>query len=229
MENFYRALLDQAGRKPFELPGAYPHYNPDRPGQVEHIALDLTFDIPNKSYSGTSKVTIMPVIDGVDSLMMDAVDLNIHSVKVGRAKQNFEYDGEQIKVKLKTPTTAGKAFTLTIDYAVENPQRGIYFVGPDEHYPDKPTQVWTQGEDEDSRFWFPCFDYPGQLATSEIRAKVPKKFKVVSNGELIATEAAGSAKIYHWKLEKVHPSYLMTLAIGEFDEINDKWNGWPVN
>ncbi|MEL6491268.1 MAG: M1 family metallopeptidase [Cyanobacteria bacterium J06621_3] len=229
MENFYSTLLDQAGRKPFELPGAYPHYNPDRPGQVEHIALDLTFDIPNKSYSGTCKVTIMPVIDGVDSLMMDAVDLNIHSVKVGRAKQNFEYDGEQIKVKLKTPTTAGKAFTLTIDYAVENPQRGIYFVGPDEHYPDKPTQVWTQGEDEDSRFWFPCFDYPGQLATSEIRAKVPRKFKVVSNGELIATEAAGSDKIYHWKLEKVHPSYLMTLAIGEFDEINDKWNGRPVN
>ena len=60
MANIYSSLFDQAdqnGRKPFELPGAYPHYNPDRPGQVEHIALDLAFDIPNKSYSGTCKVS----------------------------------------------------------------------------------------------------------------------------------------------------------------------------
>ncbi|MEO0648786.1 MAG: aminopeptidase, partial [Cyanobacteria bacterium J06650_10] len=180
MENIYTTLLDQAGRKSFELPGAYPHYNPDRPGQVEHIALDLAFDIPNKSYSGTCTIRIKPVVDGVESLTLDAVDLKIQSVKVGKSAQTFDYDGEQLHVQLKTPTKADKAFALAIEYAVENPQRGIYFVGPDEHYPDKPTQVWTQGEDEDSRFWFPCFDYPGQLATSEIKARVPKKFKVVS-------------------------------------------------
>ncbi|MEM6599373.1 MAG: M1 family metallopeptidase, partial [Cyanobacteria bacterium P01_C01_bin.69] len=229
MENIYSTLLDQAGRKSFELPGAYPHYNPDRPGQVEHIALDLAFDIPNKSYSGTCKVRIAPVVDGVTSLTLDAVDLDIKSVKVANAKQAFDYDGQQLKVSLKTPTKAQKPFTLNIEYAVKNPQRGIYFVGPDKNYPDKPTQVWTQGEDEDSRFWFPCFDYPGQLATSEIRVRVPKKFKAVSNGELVSTETEGSDKIYHWKLEKVHPSYLMTLAIGEFEEIKDKWNDRPVN
>ncbi|MEM9090490.1 MAG: M1 family metallopeptidase [Cyanobacteria bacterium P01_F01_bin.53] len=229
MENIYSVLLDQASRKSFELPGAYPHYNPDRPGQVEHIALDLAFDIPKKSYSGTCKIRVNPVVDGIDSLSLDAVDLTIRSVKVGNTKQPFDYDGEQLKVTLKNPTQSGKAFTLAIDYANENPQRGIYFIGPDKHYPDKPVQVWTQGEDEDSRFWFPCFDYPGQLATSEIRARVPKKFKVVSNGELIGTEAAGSDKIYHWKLEKVHPSYLMTLAIGEFDEIKDQWKDRSVS
>ncbi len=229
MANSYFSLLDQAGRKPFELPGAYPHYNPDRPGQVEHIALDLAFDIPAKRYSGTCKVRIAPVIDGLSGLTLDAVDLQIKSVKVGKTKQDFDYDGEQLQVTLKTPTEFGKSFTLAIEYAVENPQRGIYFIGPDEHYPDKPTQVWTQGEDEDSRFWFPCFDYPGQLATSEIRVRVPKKYRVVSNGELVSTEAEGSDKIYHWKLEKVHPSYLMTLAIGAFDEITDEWQGRPVS
>ncbi len=228
MENIYASHLDQAGRKSFELPGAYPHYNPDRPGQVEHISLDLAFDIPNKSYSGSCKIQIAPVVDGVESLTLDAVDLQIKSVKVGSTKQTFDYDGEQLQVTLKTPTRAGKSFILAIDYAVENPQRGIYFVGPDKHYPNKPTQVWTQGEDEDSRFWFPCFDYPGQLATSEIRARVPKQFTVVSNGELVTTETDGDEKIYHWKLEKVHPSYLMTLAIGEFEQIEDQWQKRPV-
>lgn len=217
------------GPQPFELPGAYPHYTPDRPGQVEHIALDLAPDILNQSYQGTCKVRINPVRSGIDHFTMDAVNLQIGSVKVGTAKQTFDYDGEQLQIQLKQPLEMGKSVTVTIAYKVEQPQRGIYFVGPNEHYPDKPTQVWTQGEDEDSRFWFPCFDYPGQLATSEVRVRVPKKYLAVSNGELIETKAEGDDKIYHWRLEQVHPSYLMTLAVGEFDVVKDEWQGKPVS
>ncbi|MEL6261727.1 MAG: M1 family metallopeptidase [Cyanobacteria bacterium J06626_6] len=228
MENIYETLLDQANRKSFELPGAYPHYNPDRPGQVEHIALDLIFDIPHKRYSGTCTIQINPVVDGVSSLQLDAVALDIQSVKVGNIEQTFEYDGEQLHITLKQATKARTPFSLVISYAVENPQRGLYFIGPDKDYPGKPVQVWTQGEDEDSRFWFPCFDYPGQLATSEIRVQIPKQFKAISNGELVHTAQKGNDTIYHWKLEKVHPSYLMTLAIGEFEEITDSWKGKPV-
>ncbi|MBE9065902.1 M1 family metallopeptidase [Leptolyngbya cf. ectocarpi LEGE 11479] len=219
---------DENGHKSFELPGASPHYNPDRPGQVEHIALDLDFDIPKKSYSGTCTITLNPVRNGVDSLTLDAVSLTITSVTIGDEPQPFDYDGEQLHIHLTKPTLAGQAIALTIAYAVKEPQRGIYFIAPDEHYPDKPHQVWTQGEDEDSRFWFPCFDYPGQLATSEVRVRVPKKYFALSNGDLISTEDDGKAKIYHWKLDKVHPSYLMTLAIGEYDSIETEWRGRPV-
>lgn len=214
--------------KSFEMAGARPHYNPDRPGQVEHIFLDLTLDIPGQSFGGTCQIRLNPVRSGIETLVLDAVDLKIEGVKVGRAKQTFDYDGEQLQIHLKQPTTAGKVFTVAIAYSVTQPQRGLYFVQADEHYPDKPTQVWTQGEDEDSRFWFPCFDYPGQLATSEIRVRVPKAFMAISNGELIETEVDGKQKIYHWLQRQVHPTYLMTLAVGEFAEIIDDWQGKPV-
>lgn len=214
--------------KSFEMAGARPHYNPDRPGQVEHIFLDLTLDIPGQSFGGTCQIRLKPVRSGIKTLVLDAVDLQIEGVKVGRAKQPFDYDGEQLQIHLKQPTTAGKVFTVAIAYSVTQPQRGLYFVQPDEHYPDKPTQVWTQGEDEDSRFWFPCFDYPGQLATSEIRVRVPKAYMAISNGELIETEVDGKQKIYHWLQRQVHPTYLMTLAVGEFAEIIDDWQGKPV-
>lgn len=214
--------------KSFEMAGARPHYNPDRPGQVEHIFLDLTLDIPAHSFSGTCQIRLNPIRSGIETLVLDAVDLQIEGVKVGRAKQPFDYDGEQLQIHLKQPTKAGKVFTVAIAYTVHRPQRGLYFVQPDEHYPDKPTQVWTQGEDEDSRFWFPCFDYPGQLATSEIRVRVPKTYMAISNGELIETEVDGKQKIYHWLQREVHPTYLMTLAVGQFAEIIDEWQGKPV-
>jgi aminopeptidase N len=215
-------------RKPFELPGARPHYNPDRPGQVEHIFLDLVLDIPHQSFNGTCTIALTPVRSGIEQLTLDAVNLNIQSVQVNETPQQFDCDGEQLHVYLQTPTQAGTALKIALAYSVEQPQRGLYFITPDKHYPNKPIQVWTQGEDEDSRFWFPCFDYPGQLATSEIRVRVPKPLIAISNGELIATEDAGDDKIYHWVQQQIHPTYLMTLAVGDFAEIKDEWNGKPV-
>jgi aminopeptidase N len=220
--------VESNGHKSFELPGARPHYNPDRPGQVEHIFLDLILNIPKKSFEGVCSIRLKPVRNGIQFLSLDAVNLDINSVNVAGVAQSFDYDGEKLNIELNAPTIAGNSITLDIAYGVENPQRGLYFVGPTKHYPDKPVQVWTQGEDEDSRFWFPCFDYPGQLATSEIRVKVPKEFLAISNGELINCEEAGDAKIYHWLQKQVHPTYLMTLAVGDFAEFSDTWNGKPV-
>ncbi|MGB7275075.1 MAG: M1 family metallopeptidase, partial [Geitlerinemataceae cyanobacterium] len=219
---------EQNGRRSFELPGAKPHYNPDRPGQVEHIFLDLAINIACRSFRGTCSIRLNPVRDGISNLTLDAVNLYIEAVKVEGVSQKFDYDGELLHVVLTEPTQAGVAITLEITYGVDKPQRGLYFIGPDENYPKKPVQVWTQGEDEDSRFWFPCFDYPGQLATSEIRVKVPKQYRAISNGELIATECGDKNTIYHWSQQQIHPTYLMTLAVGDFAELRDEWQGKPV-
>lgn len=215
-------------RKSFELPGAKPHYNPDRPGQVNHIFLDLSLDIPNKSFQGACTITLTPIRTGVTQLVLDAVDLQIQSVLIDHISQPFTYDRQQLLIHLLTPTTE-QPINIAITYKVEHPQRGLYFIAPEEHYPNKPIQVWTQGEDEDSRFWFPCFDYPGQLATSEIRVKVPQPYLAISNGELVSQEEIEGEIIYHWSQKQIHPTYLMTLAVGDFAEIKDSWNGIPIN
>ncbi|MEO0834423.1 MAG: M1 family metallopeptidase [Cyanobacteria bacterium J06642_3] len=226
MSHFYFDA-EQSDRK-FELPGAKPHYNPDRPGQVEHIFLDLALDVTQQSFKGTCTTTITPVRAGIEGLTLDAVDLDIESVLVDGVSQQFDYDGSQLEIHLSQPSTSA-AIKLEIAYSKEQPQRGIYFIQPTDDYPDKPTQVWTQGEDEDSRFWFPCFDYPGQLATSEIRVQVPAGMMAISNGELIGTEQVDHGIVYHWSQQQVHPTYLMTLAVGDFAEIKDEWRGKPVN
>ena len=224
----HRFDSENNGHKSFEMPGARPHYNPDRPGQVEHIALDLSLNLDQHICEGACKIRINPVRDSIDKLTLDAVSLDIQSVRVGENLQDFDYDGEQLQVRLKQHTVAGQPFALDIAYRVEKPQRGIYFVGPTQDRPDKPVQVWTQGEDEDSRFWFPCFDYPGQLSTSEIKVRVPKQYQAVSNGELIDTEEDQDFKIYHWRQTQVHPTYLMALAVGEFDVTQERWEDIPV-
>ncbi len=221
--------VEKSKHKSFEMPGAKPHYNPDRPGQVEHIKLTLDLNIPNQSLQGTCEITLNPVRNGITELCLDAVNLQIDSVCILEKPQRYEYDGEVLKIYLSELTEVDKRINLAIAYQAIQPQRGIYFIQPTEHYPYKPTQVWTQGEDEDSRFWFPCFDYPGQLATSEIIVKIPADLMAISNGKLIDVKAEGEERIYHWYQEQIHPTYLMTLAVGDFLEIKDEWEGIEVN
>ncbi len=236
MSELFSSLLDSEKpvhvrspkRKSFELPGSYPHYTPDRPGQVQHIFLDLVLDIPNRRYSGVCTLHLQPIRSGIDTLTLDAIDLHVNSVKINHKNQTFEHNGEQIYIHLDPKTQINQTLEITISYQVEHPQRGLYFITPDRHHPNKPTQVWTQGEDEDSRYWFPCFDYPGQLSTSEIRVQVPHNFIAISNGELIDTRTEGKTKIYHWFQKEIHPTYLITLAFGELVEIREEWQGKPV-
>ncbi|MBF2064466.1 MAG: M1 family metallopeptidase [Calothrix sp. C42_A2020_038] len=214
--------------KSFELPGAKPHYSPDRPGQVEHILLNISLDITRRSYQGNCIITLKPIRNDIHTLTLNAVNLNIGSVKIDAQPQKFDYDGEQLCIHLNSPTQVDKSIDIDIEYSCCNPQRGIYFIQPDKYYPEKPIQVWTQGEDEDSRFWFPCFDYPGQLSTSEIHIRLPKPYIAISNGELVNTIVEDDYCTYHWLQKEIHPTYLMTLAVGDFAEIRDSWNGKPV-
>jgi aminopeptidase N len=216
------------GYKSFVRPGARPHYNPDRPGQVAHIALDLVLDIPKHRAEGTCTLRIVPV-RAITTLVLDGVGLEIRHVKLGKTDLDFDYDGQQITLYFTQSPKVDQPFEIEIAYCLDHPQRGLYFIGPDAHYPKRNVQVWTQGEDEDSRYWFPCLDYPGQLATSEIRVQIPQPLIAISNGELVATETIGDDRIYHWKQQEIHPTYLMTLAIGDFAVIEDQWQGKPVN
>jgi aminopeptidase N len=227
MSYFYADDVQES--RSFQLPGSRPHYNPDRPGRVEHIFLDLQLDISRQLLQGTCHIRLQPIRIQVDKLVIDAVDLQIAAVRVSNHPNTFNYDGECLEIPLSGDLLLDQPLQIDIDYSVEKPQRGIYFIAPSPDYPDKPNQVWTQGEDEDSRYWFPCFDYPGQLATSEIRIAVPKGFHAISNGHLINQTTEGDHHIYHWQQEQVHPTYLMTLAVGRFAELTDSWNGKTVN
>lgn len=217
--------------KPHPLPGDRPHYAPDKAATVRHIKLEIALDVPNKSVSGVCSTTLIPINDGLTSVEFDAVEMSVESVTLdGGISLPFELDDNRLQVRLPKPRSAGQPFTLAVRYSA-TPRRGLYFVGPDAGYPDRPVQVWSQGQDEDSRHWFPCYyDFPNQKATSEMVVTVPEAFFVLSNGALLETrqDATAKTKTYHWRLDVPHSCYLMSLAAGEFSEIRESTEGVPV-
>jgi aminopeptidase N len=170
--------VDTETSKAFELPGAYPHYTPDRPGKVEHIALDLDLDIPNQRYTGTCTHSPHPVRDGITRLTLDAVTLTIESVMVGSVAQAFDHNGEELSITLSQPTAVGKTIlswrspttaTLPSGDCISSRRRSSN--------PTNPTRCGPRGKMKTPATGFPASTIRGNSTTSEIRVRVPKPYQ----------------------------------------------------
>jgi aminopeptidase N len=215
--------------KSFSVQGSKPHYAPDRPFRLEHILLDVNVDPKKKTLSGEATQSLLVVAPNQTQVKLDQIGLEIHGATVDGKKAEFEKDDQSVTIQLPKAPKPGSKLELAVKYSLENPRRGIYFTGPDADYPEKPWQVWTQGQDEDSRYWFPGFDYPNQKATSEIIATVPKGFTAVANGKLLSRDEKGGSTRFHYKLGTPHVTYLISLVVAEFVQLDAKGpRGLPV-
>jgi aminopeptidase N len=210
-----------AGR-PFPFPSTTRKYERDRPFRIEHIAIDVELDVPKKSVSGIATLRLHRVDAEATMLKLDAIGFSIESIEIRAAKKStlarHTYDDETISIEI--PRTAD-AFELVVTYRV-TPKRGLYFLEPDPHVRDRPRQLWSQCQDEDARYWIPCHDKPHVKQTTELRVRVPKGWFALSNGVLAERVDEDQSTIFHWKQDKPHSSYLVSLCAGEFTELTAK-------
>ena len=167
-----RATAALASARPFPLTGDQPHYARDLVVDVRHIKLEISIDPAARRIAGTATHTVRAINDGVRSIDLDAAEMTIEAVSVAGKPVKFDYVDPVLHVDLGRPLRAGAAADVAIAYAA-SPRRGLYFTAPDKDYPDKPLQAWTQGQDEDSRHWYPCIDFPNHQQTSEVIVTVP--------------------------------------------------------
>jgi aminopeptidase N len=220
-----RCACSSAG-SPFALAGTERKYERSRPFSIPHLLLDLALDFESKSVSGSATLDFERVAANASELRLDAVGFELESVRVDAGKgfvdAPFDYDGDTLTVRGLESVDSGKVF---VRYRV-TPRRGMYFLEPDAKVKHRPKQVWTQCQDEDARHFIPCHDKPHVKMTSELRVSVPNGFVALSNGELIDSQTPTSASkkpwTYHFRLDKPHPSYLLTLVAGNFTIIDDR-------
>jgi aminopeptidase N len=219
-----------AERQPFAPPDTPPRYMPARQYDLQHLRLDLSFDWDAKSVAGTATNTLVPLLPGLQAVVLHAERLDIQKVRVGGAERPFTLDprAETLTVRLDRAYGPGDTLEVAVDYSA-HPQAGLYFVGPDTGYPTKPRQIYSQGETDLNRHWFPSWDFPNDRATTEMIATVKRPLDVVSNGKLLeVTDRPDGRRTFHWRMNVPHTTYLVSVAIGEYTKVSDEWKGIPV-
>jgi aminopeptidase N len=212
------SLEHGSSARPFALPSSAHHFERDLPFNISHLALELALETEGKSIRATATLDASRVDPAADELALDAVGFDVTSLRLDGRPASWRYDGQTLFVKWDRKNDKAR---VSVAYRA-TPRRGLYFLAPDEHYPDRPRQVWSQCQEEDARHFVPCHDSPHQKMTSEVIAHVPSGWYALSNGKLVSSRKPKTGPwTYHWRLSEPHASYLLTLVAGEFAEVEE--------
>ncbi|HEX9456238.1 MAG TPA: hypothetical protein VF935_01330, partial [Candidatus Acidoferrum sp.] len=148
-----------------QLPADEP-YARSRDYDLQHSKIALRFDLDQKKVIGEVTHSLSILRDGTAKIVFDSTGLTIQKVTVNKAAAKFETAAEKLIIPLAAGAKAGEKFEITIRYEGK-PTKGMYFILPDKDYPDRPSQIWTQGESEDTHYYLPTYDYPNDRLTTE--------------------------------------------------------------
>lgn len=211
-----------------------------------HTKLDIAFDWAKQHVLGEATLDIRPYFYPQSNLILDAKGFDIHAVTMLGAGEGqvleYVYDNYKLDIALGQQFTPNDTFSIQIEYTAKPNEmeaggsaaitsaKGLYFINPLGEDPDKPQQIWTQGETESSSRWFPTIDAPNERTTQEMYITVDEKFTTLSNGALVYSKLNGDGtKTDYWNMELPHAPYLFMVAIGEFAVVNDEWNDLDVD
>lgn len=219
------------------------NYNPSakRLNDILNIDLSLQFDFDNRLIHGKETLWVKPYNLPVDSLVLDAKGMKIESVAILQGTQvistTYSYDNYFLKIALDKSYTRDQKYSIVIKYIaqpydlaknapdIKANERGAYFISPSTFYPNKPVQIWTQGEPEANSTWFALIDKPNERFTHTIRLTVPDSLKTLSNGVLTSGKAVNNLRTDVWTMSQENAAYLVAFVVGDFAVIKDTWNG----
>ncbi len=223
-------------------------YNPSekRINDLLHTKIDIRFDWKKQWAYGKANLVLKPYFYPTQNLQLDAKGFELKEIaliiKNGKEKLNYNYDGKIIDIELNRSYTRGEEYEIWVDYiakpneleeggsAAISGDKGLYFINPKEEEKNKPRQLWTQGETEASSCWFPTIDAPNERTTQEILITVDEDLTTISNGKLLdQIDNGNGTRTDHWKQTTPHAPYLFMMAVGPFSEVEDSWNGIPMN
>jgi len=205
-----------------------PDFNRPQTFDAQNYTIRISFDRLRKKVVGDTTVSLKPLRSDLRTLELDAVGLVFQSV-------NLDPSGVELKHKIlpaKIVITLDKIYgpddliSIRFKYTTVAPKKGVYFVPADKGHSE---QIWTQGEAEENRYWFPSFDFPSDKATSEEYITAKGDETVIGNGDLIEkTHNFDGTVSWHYKMSIPHSTYLVSFVIGKFLKVSDEYRGIPL-
>jgi cytosol alanyl aminopeptidase len=181
-------------------------------------SVTLTADPRSETYDGS--VTIeLDVKQPASSFLLHARDLTIESLKLSkgtRALAATHAAGEDgtVNVTVAEPLTPGR-HTLAIGFTNKYNRQavGLYKMALKSGEP----YLFTQFQAIDARRAFPVFDEPRFKIPYELTLTVPTQYDALANTSPVSETKSGETKTIRFAPTKPLPSYLIAMAVGQFE------------
>ena len=230
------------------------NYDVSRTAEQKHIYLKAEIQFEKDTLLGECFIILQVKTESLKQLNIDAREMQIHSVSFSKIKYEdffnlnkkqipslkmieetklekceFWNDSEHIEIQIPKKVARDNWILLKINYKVCEPRSGFYFVHAKKKSHAIYDCIWTQGQDSDSPYWFPCQDDPRLKVTTSIQISFPKEWNALSNGLKISEKISGKNKVQHWEMVKPHSPYLVAIVAGDMSFFKDNWRGKEVS
>jgi aminopeptidase N len=183
---------------------------------VQHYAIDLNIlSVETGELTATTEITLLPEMT-LRRFNLDFSSLDITSLTVKDAPAEFDFDDGELTITPAEPLTEGQNADVRIEYEGTPRQDRNPIIGAGGYtvYEDG---IYVAGQPNSAATFVPVNDHPSDKATYSITITVPEPYLAVSNGVLESEVDNGDTTTYVYAMNDPMATYLMTLAVGEFD------------
>ncbi len=213
---------------------------------ISHITLQLQFDFNQQKAFGSATIKLQPKTN-CDKIFLDAANLTINNINLPNGKTlTYQYDGsdknDALQINLDKVYSPKEEITLIINYStnhinLSDPMnlggsngQGLRFFKPTTTEPRKRYQIWSMAEYHSNRYWFPGYDDPEDLRTTEIFLTVDTSMMGIANGRLQKTiNNNNGTNTYQWIMDTPYPNYQTAIVVGKYHDSSTKINSVEVH
>lgn len=195
---------------------------------VAHYDITISIlDFEEKSVEGAALLSIVPLLPDLQNITVDLAVFDVDSVRLNQQSVNFQRLSEKISITLPSPLIQGDTLTLEVFYR-GIPERdprwgGFYFSG---EYAFNMGVAMTRIPHNYGRCWYPCLDVFTDKSTYSFHVTTsPEKMAVCSGIFSDTTHTHNGNITWHWALNQPVPTYLTSVAVGEYAHYSDTYHG----
>ncbi|MCY3001904.1 MAG: M1 family aminopeptidase [Planctomycetota bacterium] len=184
---------------------------------VQKYALELDVEAPAGPLVGKCTIDARAT-QALSSFNLDFHGLDVVRILVDGAVADFERADDELTVKLPQPLAKDKDFRCVVEYfgspeGVKDPSMPGFSMG----WIERDGEAYVFSQPGGAKTFFPCNDHPLDKALFSFRLRVPKPLQAVANGKLLELLEEDSARTYVWSARDPMATYLVTIAIAEFE------------
>ncbi len=190
-----------------------------RPNEAKVVRLNWQAKLNFESKTINATATWNFENNNADRIVFDVKDIEVLAVTDNQENplkfevtSPKEYIGSALVVKI-TPTTD----VVNIEYKTSPNSAALQWLSDNQTADKTHPFLFTQSQAILARTWIPCQDSPGIRFSYKAKLEVPKGLMAVMSAENPTQKSENG--IYTFKMNQPIPSYLMAMAVGNFEYI----------
>jgi len=185
---------------------------------VAHYSIHLTqINTEEQAIAGWTEASIVSKLDNLNAFSLELKALTVDSVQINHEAGLFTQSDEMVRIMLQQPVNEGESFTVKIWYhgkPFHESWGGFHWNG---EYAFNLGVGFVSIPHNLGKTWFPCVDDFTDRATYDFYVTVSNQKKAVCGGVLQqVTPETDSTSTWHWKLDHNIPTYLASVAVGNY-------------